>query len=171
MKIQRHSYALIAALAGAVALAGCNRDPEPATTMTPPAGTTDPAPAMGPSPSMETGPMTRGMTGTTSVTSITVGSSASTDASTTSQATLSTSDPIYVTIRTDGTPGNVEIAARLSYQDGQQVGEESETLNTSGPETTNISFRHPTGWPTGTYTVDVTVDGQPAGMSQQVEIR
>jgi len=165
MKIQRHSYALIAALAAAVALSGCNRDPAPATPMTPPAATTDPAPAM------QTGPLTGGMTGSTTVTSITVGNTPATDASTASQTTLAVRDPIVVTVRTDGVPGSVEIAARLKYQDGQEVGQESATLNTAGAETTNMTFQHPTGWPTGTYTVDVTVDGQPAGMSQQVEIR
>jgi len=164
MKIQRKSYALIAALAAAVALSGCNRDPAPATPMPPPAATTDPAPAM------QSGPLTGGMT-TTSVTSITVGSTPAIDASTASQTTLTVRDPIVVTVRTDGVPGSVEIAANLRYQDGQEVGQESATLNTAGAETTNMTFQHPTGWPTGTYTVDVTVDGQPAGMSQQVEIR
>ncbi len=170
MKIQRHSYALIAALAGAVALAGCNRDPEPATTMTPPATTTDPAPGMGPTPAMETGPLTGGMT-TTSVSSITVGNTAAADRSVAAQSTLRTNDPIIVSVRTDGAATNTTIAARLTFEDGQVVDEESQMLNTSGAETTNIEFRNDNAWPAGRYTVDVTVDGQPAGMSQQVEVR
>jgi len=132
--------------------------------MTPPAATTDPAPAM------QSGPLTGGMT-TTSVTSITVGSTAAADRSVAAQSTLGTNDPIIVSVRTDGAATSTTIAARLTFQDGQMVDEESQMLNTSGAETTNIEFRNDQAWPTGRYTVDVTVDGQPAGMSQQVEIR
>lgn len=167
MKIQRTSYALMAALAGAVALAGCNRDPEPATPMTPPAASTDPSPAMGPAPAMETGPV---MTGTT-VSSITVGNTAAADRSVAAQSTLGTRDPIIVSVRTEGVATNTTVAARLTFEDGQVAGEESQALNTSGAETTNIEFRNANGWPAGRYTVNVSVDGQPAGMSQQIEIR
>jgi len=76
-----------------------------------------------------------------------------------------------VSVRTEGVSTNTTVAARLTFQDGQVAGEESQALNTNGAETTNIEFRNANGWPAGRYTVDVTVDGQPAGMSQQIEIR
>ncbi len=105
------------------------------------------------------------------VSSITVGNAAAADRTVSAQQSVSSTDPIIVSVRTDGSASNTEIGARITFQDGQVAGEQKQALNTSGSETTNIEFRNTNGWPTGRYTVDVTVDGQPAGMSQQVEIR
>jgi FAD synthase len=72
---------------------------------------------------------------------------------------------------TEGSANSAEVGARLTYQDGQMVDYRTVALNTSGAETTNIEFSNADAWPTGTYTVQVTVDGQPAGMAQQVQVQ
>ena len=190
MKTLRSSQLLALAIAAALALSACNRNdsddaaaptatPTPATT--PDATATSPTtdPALGPAPEPATGAVTGTGTGSAAsgtmasqftVRSITVGNAAATDRSVVARPGVSRIDPIIVSVRTDGSASNVNIGARLTYQDGQVAGEENQTLNTSGPEITNIEFRDANGWPRGRYTVDVTVNGQPAGMSQQIDV-
>lgn len=165
MKTHRTALALSIALVGSLALAGCNRD-KPAV-----APTTDTAPApMTPAPAPA--PMTPPpATATVSVSSVTIGSSAAADKSVAAQSTLGARDKIIVSVRTDGSANSAEVGARLTYEDGQVVDEETVTLNTSGSETTNIEFSNANAWPAGTYTVQVMVDGQAAGMAQQVQVQ
>ncbi len=51
------------------------------------------------------------------------------------------------------------------------AGEQNATLNTTGAETTNLSFSKPDGWPAGTYTAQVMVDGKPAGTPQTIIVK
>lgn len=163
MKTHRIAVALSLALAGTVALTGCNRD-KPVET---PVADTTPAP-MTPAPA----PMTPApAAASVSVSSVTVGSSAAADKSVAAQSTLGTRDKIIVSVRTEGSANSAEVGARLTYGDSQVVDEETVTLNTSGAETTNIEFSNTDAWPAGTYSVQVMIDGQPAGMAQQVEIK
>lgn len=147
--------ALVAVVATA-ALAGCNRDADrtDAGELPPPTATT-PAPAPTLPPASPTTPETA-----VNVTSVTLGTAAGADRSITNPTTtFGPNDPIVVSVRTDGAASNVELGARLLYQDGQVAGEERQSLNTSGAETTNITFNNANAWPAGTYTVEVTVDG------------
>ena len=166
MKNNRTTLALAIALAGTVALAGCNRDKNVDTPMV------DQAPApmnmpSSPSPSLDPAMGAASVR----VSSVTIGTNAAADRSVAAQSTVGTRDRIIVSVRTDGRANSAEVGARLTYQDGQVVDEETVTLNTSGAETTNIEFSNSGAWPAGTYTVQVMVDGQPAGMSQQVTVR
>jgi len=154
------SSVLMIALAGTAALAGCKKKED---TMPPPeASTPAPAPMSEPAPPAMSA---------ASVTSVTVGNSAAADKSVTPVAVIGGKDKIIVSVKTDGTANNATVAAKLTYQDGQVAGEQTAMLNTSGAETTNIEFSKATAWPAGKYRADVTLDGQPAGTTQEFEVK
>ena len=160
MKPNRISYALIVALAGTVALAGCKKKEE--AVVMPPV-VTEPAPAPAP---MEPAPAP------VATTSITVGNTAAADKSVAALSTFGTSDKIIVSVKTDAaTATNAAIDAKLTYQDGQVAGQQTATVKAEDAGTTNVEFTKATPWPTGKYKVDVTVNGQPAGMTQEIEVK
>ncbi len=160
MKKTSLSTALMIAVAGTVALVGCKKnDPTPA-----------PAPeisAPAPAPISEPAPVAPAV----SVTSVSVGNTVAADQSVASVATLGAKDKIVVSVKTNGTASNVNLAAKLTYQDGQVAGEQTRTLNTTDTGTTNIEFTKATDWPAGKYRVDVTLDGQPVGTTQEFEVK
>ncbi len=161
MKKTSLSSVLMIAVVGAVALVGCKKKEEAVTTPPPAASTPAPAPVPEPTPAAPA----------VTVTSVTVGNTAAADKTVAPVATLAAKDKIIVSIKTDGTATNANVAAKLTYQDGQVAGEQSVALNTTAAETTNIEFTKPSGWPAGKYTADVTVDGKAAGMPQQFEVK
>lgn len=161
MKKTSLGSALMIALAGTLALAGCKKKEE--TTPPPAASAPAPAPMSGPAPAPAAPAL--------AVTSITVGSTAAADKSVLPLATLGAKDKIIVSVKTDGAASNANLAAKLTYQDGQVAGEQNAMLNTSGAETTNIEFSKASAWPAGKYRADVTLDGQPAGMTQEFEVK
>jgi hypothetical protein len=148
-------------LAATLALAGCKKK-EDANEMAPPAATT-PAPATTPEPATAPAAVT--------VSSVSIGNTAAADRSVAPVATLATKDKIIVSVKTDGTASNVNLAVRLTFQDGQVAGEQTAMLNTSGPDTTNVEFTNANGWPAGRYKAEVTVNGQAAGMPQEFEVK
>jgi hypothetical protein len=160
MKLNRISYALIVALAGTVALAGCKKKEEavaPAPVVTEPA----PAPV-----AMEPAPMPVSATG------VTVGNMAAADKSVAAVSTFTPTDKIIVSVKTDAaTAANAAIDAKLTYQDGQVAGQQTANVKAEDAGTTNVEFTKATPWPAGKYKVDVTVNGQPAGMTQEIEIK
>ena len=164
MKHTPLSVAMLA-LVASLALAGCKKDentnpdtmPAPTTPMTTPAPTPAPAPMATPA--------------AVTVDSVSVGSTAAADKSVAPMATFGPRDPIIVSVRTSGTASAVPVTAKLTFHDGQVAGQQDVSLNTSGPDTTNITFSNSNAWPAGKYTVDVTVDGRAAGVSQQIEVR
>ncbi len=159
MKLNRISYALIIGLAGSIALAGCKKKEEAAPA--PPAAS-EPAPApAAPAPAPAA----------VSVTGVTVGNTAAADKSVAAMTTLGTKDKIIVSVNTQGDAANATLDAKLTYQDGQVAGQKSETLNTTGSGTTNFEFTNANPWPAGKYKVDVTLNGQPAGVMQEIEIK
>ena len=144
-------YAVAAALLASLALVGCKKDaPAPDTAMTPPPAMNEPMPHAEPMP-META---------LSVSSVTLGKAAGADKTIAMPMTsFSSQDPIVVSIATNGAASNADIAAKLIYQDGQTAGEQSQSINATGMETTNITFTNPKGWPAGSYTAEVWVNG------------
>ena len=158
MKLNRISYALIIALAGTVALAGCKKKEEavvaPAPVVTEPA----PAPVEAPAP--------------VSATSVTVGNTAAADKSVAAVSTYGVKDKIIVSVKTDAaTPANAAIDAKLTYQDGQTAGAQTVNVKAEDAGTTNVEFSKATDWPTGRYTVVVTLNGQPVGLAQDIEVK
>ncbi|MCD9085620.1 hypothetical protein [Stenotrophomonas sp. SY1] len=158
MKKTSLSSALMIAVVGAVALLGCKKKDEAATA---------PPPAAAPAPMAEPAAAPPAVT----VTSVTVGNTAGADLSVAPVAVLGAKDKIIVSVKTSGTASNVNVGAKLTYQDGQVAGEQSGTLNSTDTGTTNLEFTKASGWPAGKYTADVTVDGKAAGMPQQFEVK
>ena len=158
MKLNRISYALIVALAGTIALAGCKKKEE--AVIAPPV-VTEPAPAP-----METAPAP------VTATSVTVGNTAAADKSVAAMSTFGVKDAIIVSVKTDAaTSANAAIDAKLTYQDGQVAGQQTATVVAEDAGTTNVTFSNANAWPAGKYKVDVTVNGQPAGMTQEIEVK
>jgi hypothetical protein len=75
-------------------------------------------------------------------------------------------DTIYAVVASTGKSDAVTIKARWTYgADGQLVTEQSENVAPTGPASTEFHIVRPSGWPTGSYEVAITVDGKPAGSS------
>ncbi|KRA54206.1 hypothetical protein ASD77_06170 [Pseudoxanthomonas sp. Root65] len=160
MKQTRISYALAIALVGTIAVAGCKKKEEP--VVAPPAAV-EPAPAPAePAPA----PMP------VSATSVTVGNTAAADKSVAAVGMFGVKDKIIVSVKTDAaTPANAAIDAKLTFQDGQVAGQQTATVVAGGVDTTNIEFSNTNAWPAGKYKVDVTLNGQPVGMTQEIEVK
>jgi hypothetical protein len=173
-------FALSAALAATLGLAGCqdagddslaDAPPvaeEPAGTLQPDATGTPEMPGDAAGPADTVGNYEPGLgddTGPTAldITSVALGSEAGADDTiATPQETFAPDDDIVVAIDTDGAASDAQIAARLVYQDGQVAGEQSETITTTGADTTLVTFDNVEAWPAGDYTVEVLVNGTPA---------
>lgn len=155
MKQNRISYALAAALVGTVALVGCKKKEEP--VVAPPAAV-EPAPAPA-EPVPAPVPV--------SATSVTVGNTAAADKSVAAVGMFGVKDKIIVSVKTDAaTPANAAIDAKLTFQDGQVAGQQTANVVAGGADTTNIEFTNTNPWPAGKYKVDVTLNGQPVGITQ-----
>ena len=167
MKKSSISTAVLAALLATVALAGCKKKEDTADNNAQPAATAPAAPA----PMTEAAPQP--MTAATGVTvsTVTVGKTAAADKTVTSAALFAPKDDVIVSIRTDGSANNANVAAKLTFQNGQVAGEQNQVVNTTGAETTNISFKNANGWPAGKYRAEVTVDGKAAGSPQEFEVK
>lgn len=160
MKQNRISYALAAALVGTVALAGCKKKEE--AVVAPPAAV-EPAPAP-----VEPAPTPAPV----SATSVTVGNTAAADKSVAAVGMFGVKDKIIVSVKTDAaTPANAAIDAKLTFQDGQVAGQQTANVVAGGADTTNIEFTNANAWPAGKYKVDVTLNGQPVGMTQEIEVK
>ena len=72
-------------------------------------------------------------------------------------------DTIYVSVETTGTSPKTTLTARWTYQDGQVVKEQSETIAPTGVARSEFHIQKPDGWPAGAYAVTVSVDGTAAG--------
>ena len=161
MKKTSISTAVLAALLATVAVTGCKKKEEaaaPAPVVTEPAA---PAPApVEPAPAP------------VSATSVTVGNTAAADKSVAALSTFGAKDKIIVSVKTDAaTPANAAIDAKLTFQDGQVAGQQTANVVAGGVDTTNVEFTKATPWPTGKYKVDVTLNGQPVGMTQEIEVK
>ena len=98
-----------------------------------------------------------------SVKSIQLGNAIGADKNVTApMSTFGPKDTIYAAVATDGTAPSATIAAKWTYQDGQTVNEASQTIAPNGPSVTEFHISKPDGWPTGSYTVAITLDGKPA---------
>ncbi len=162
MKHNRIAYALIVALAGSVALVGCKKKEEPVAATPAPAET---APAPAPAP-VEPAPAPA------PTATFTVGNTAAADKSVAAASAFGAKDKIIVSVKTDASvPADAAIEAKLTFQDGQEAGKQNVTVKAEDAGTTNITFSNAKPWPTGKYKVDVTLNGTPVGMTQEVEVK
>ena len=156
MKITR--YLALAAIGIAVAACGKKDEPaKPAPAPTPPAKTQ--APSTAPAG--------------VSVSSVNVGKAIGPDKKVTAATTeFAKNDTMYASVETTGS-GNATLGAKWTWSGGGKttvVKEDSMTINASGPATNEFHVSKPDGWPAGEYTVDVTIDGKPAG-SKKVTVK
>lgn len=88
--------------------------------------------------------------------------------------TFAANDTIYLSVVTDNAPSTSTLTAKWTYQDGQVVDSTSQPVApASAGSTTSVTQFHiakPSGWPTGTYTVDVLLDGASVG-TRTIEVR
>lgn len=80
-------------------------------------------------------------------------------------ATFAATDTIYASAGIHGRSGALSVRALWKYQDGQTVSEDSQSINADGGATAEFHISKPNGFPAGSYTVEIFVDGASAGTS------
>ena len=137
-------------LAVLFALAACGKKEEPAPTATAEPGL---AATASPTPGVTAG-------------SITLGKSVGADKKVSSPTeTFGKRDTIYASVETTGS-GTATLKAKWTYVKGAEttvVNEESRTIDTTGPSTTEFHIAKPDGWPAGDYRVEFLLDDKPIG--------
>jgi hypothetical protein len=68
-------------------------------------------------------------------------------------------DTIIASVKTEGTASGATLMARWTYQDGQVVEEQSQTINATGDLLTNFRLTKATAWPKGNYKLTVLLNG------------
>jgi len=71
-------------------------------------------------------------------------------------------DTVYVAVKTEGT-GTGTLAAKWTFQDGQTVGQSSQSIAPTGDAWHEFHVRKASAWPKGNYKVEITLNGSPAG--------
>jgi len=95
-----------------------------------------------------------------SVVAVTLGSGVGADKRVTAATdTFHPNDTIYASVDTRGAASSATLVARWTYQDGQTVHEETQTIAPTGPATTEFHISKPDGWPKGSYAVEILLDG------------
>ena len=89
---------------------------------------------------------------------------------TASSSTFKPKDTIYVSVATEGAAPSKTITARWTFEDGQVVQEDTQSIAPTGPASTEFHIAKPTGWPVGKYKVEIAVDGAAAG-SEGFEVK
>ena len=84
--------------------------------------------------------------------------------------TFGRKDTIYASVATEGAAPSKTITAKWTFQDGQTVKEQSESIAPTGPAATEFHISKKGPWPVGKYKVEISVDGAPSG-SQDFEIK
>lgn len=152
-------HPVILAATVALAVTACKQADDaapvmPAESQAPAAQTQTPAPAE-PAPPVAV-----------AVATVDVGTAIGADQTiTTPSAQFAPADTIHVAVATTGAAPSATLAAKLVYQDGQVAGEHSQTIAPTGPASTSFEFAKPDGWPVGSYTLEVTLDGVPVDSS------
>lgn len=141
----RTTLAVATALAATLALAGCKKKDEAATTPPPAAEPAATPPAPAPAAAAAT------------VTGVELGTAVGADNRVTAPtATFAAADTIHASVATDGPGGN--LTAKWSYQDGQTV-ESQDKVVPAGPQVSDFSISKPGGWPLGKYRLEVLLNG------------
>jgi hypothetical protein len=146
-----HKLGILGVLAVLALVAGCDKKAQaPATAPT----TTSTAPSPSSAPAG------------VSVTSVTLGNAIGAQKKVTQPSnSFARNDTIYASVDTAGS-GTATLNAKWTYRaNGQDVSvrEDTQTVNTTGPATSEFHVSKPDGWPTGDYEVEILVDGKSAG--------
>lgn len=81
-------------------------------------------------------------------------------------STFKPADTIYVSIISEGAAPSMTLATRWTYEDGQLVNEDKQTIAPTGPSATEFHISKPDGWPAGKYKVEIAANGKPAGSKE-----
>lgn len=152
---------LLVAAVTALALAACGKKEQaPAPVVTP-----APAPAPVAPPPVAPAPV--------AFAGLTVGDTIddATKAVVSAKKVFAKTDTIYAAVATTGTAGGATIAASWTYgADNQPVNSETQTIAPTGPATTTFHIAKADGWPVGSYTVSITLNGA-AVASESFEVQ
>lgn len=103
------------------------------------------------------------------VTKIELGSSVGTDNRVlAARSSFGTKDSIIASVYTENTAPGAVLTAKWTFQTGQTVDSTSQTVAAS-PAVTQFHIVKKSAWPVGRYTLDISLDGAPAG-SQQFDV-
>ena len=80
--------------------------------------------------------------------------------------TFSPGDTVYVSVVTDGTSPSATLSAKWTYDGTTLVKEDSQTIAPTGPAATEFHVDKPSGWPAGTYKVEISLNGSPVGAKE-----
>ena len=81
---------------------------------------------------------------------------------TAASTTFGTKDVIYAAIDTENAAKDVVLNAKWTFQDGQTVHEETNTISPEGNATTNFKLSNSNPWPAGKYKVEISLNGASA---------
>jgi hypothetical protein len=74
--------------------------------------------------------------------------------------TFAPADTIYASVATTGTGVSTPIRALWTYQDGQVVSDDVQTISGTGSDRTEFHISKPDGFPAGGYKVEIFIDGR-----------
>jgi len=149
MRTQRGRLYLLIALGVALAPMACKKNtPPPSET-----GSADTAPAApAPAPAEAF-----------AVSDVTLGKAIGADKKVTTPSTsFGPKDTIYASVATTGSAPSKTLTAKWTFQDGQTVKEQSDTIAPTGPTATEFHLAKKSPWPVGKYKLEIAVDGTPA---------
>lgn len=75
---------------------------------------------------------------------------------------FSTDDGVFIAIRTQGKANHYTLTSRWMASNGKKLVEYSQNIATAGPVETVFSLNRPDGWPKGSYSVELLINGKPA---------
>jgi hypothetical protein len=79
--------------------------------------------------------------------------------------TFAAADTIYASATIHGRNGEVAVRALWTYEDGQTVSDDTQTITADGGATAEFHISKPDGFPAGGYSVEIFVDGASQGKS------
>jgi hypothetical protein len=68
-------------------------------------------------------------------------------------------DTIYASVKTEGSATGATLVARWTFQDGQVVEEQNQTINATGDAITEFHISKATAWPKGNYKLSILLNG------------
>ena len=68
-------------------------------------------------------------------------------------------DTIYASVKTEGSATGAALVARWTFEDGQVVEEQTQTINATGDAITEFHITKATAWPKGNYKLSILLNG------------
>jgi hypothetical protein len=84
--------------------------------------------------------------------------------------TFAPSDTLYASVTTSGNSASSSIRALWTYQDGQVVSDDTQTISGTGSNMTEFHISKPDGFPVGAYKLEIFIDGRSA-MNRSFDVR